>query len=291
MFKNDVKITFFNGEFVSHENAMVHVDDRGFCFGDSIYDVFLVRDGKFIDFDWHVERLFRSIKVMQYDISSHEHLPQTKEDVANIANRLLSLNQVSNGFFFIQVSRGRLGGREHNSPNKNSPTYFITLSPGRASRPEWFTDGMKVISEHDIRWQRRDIKTSLLLPNAMSKQKALDMGYDDAIFVDNSIVTEGTSSNCFIVDQDGILLTHPASNKILPGITRRRVLQLCRELGIPYEEKSFTIDDFKRAKEAFLTNATLLLRPIGMVDDVVIGKPGNVTKSLIEAYNNFINQQ
>lgn len=280
------KLVYLNGEYVQWGDAKIHINDRGYCFGDAIYDVVHFRGDKFIDFQDHCERFYGCMKRMKIAVPDEIN---TLDKIRDIAYRVKKSIPNEYGYVYFQISRGVFESREHGMPPSQNPVFFIYAN-SRKVNPDWMKNGIKCISHPDMRWNMRDVKTVQLLPNVMAKQRALDAGFDDAILDDNGAVTEGTSSNIFAV-KDGVLYTHPRSNKILPGITRKRIIQLAEDAGIEVVRNSFSMHDLKYSMdECFLTNANIFVRPVVQVDSHKIGdgKVGTLARKINELYENFV---
>jgi len=287
------KISYFNGNYQEHASIKVSVDDRGFVFGDGIYEVIMFNNGNFIDIDAHYARFKRTCAFMNFGIG-HNRLPATKEALIQICNQLQQQNNIRDtGYFYIQVTRGELGSRAHNAPaNDLGLSFLVTISEPVVIQKKWMTDGISCITTPDIRWQRRDVKTIQLLPNIRARQMAMDVGADDAIFIDG-VVTEATAANLFIVNSLGELQTHPKTNKILGGITRYRVIELAKKNNIIVNESVFGVDELFNAKEVFLTNSNSRIRPVTKIDGraVADGKIGAVCRNIFNLYEEFIESQ
>ena len=275
------RISFLNGEFVEHRNAFVHIEERGLQLADGIYEVVAFVAGKLVDFEGHIERLFRSLEEFSIELSYE------KKELEKVILELFSKNNLETGSIYIQVNRG-VAGRVQIFPKNIEASIIMTVS--LLLIPDELLD-LKVISFTDIRWARCDIKSVALMGGVMAKQKAAEKGCDDAIFIKDGFVTEGSFSNCFIVDSEGVLVTREADNNILNGITRQRVLKIARKNGIKVSLRKFSLEELYAAKEVFLTSSTLLVRPVVKVDDIVIslGKIGCVTKKINRLYIEFIN--
>jgi len=284
------KLTYFNGDFIKHEDVKVHIDDRGYIFGDGIYEVMAFYNNNYIDGDLHYSRLVRSCGYLAFDIANG--VLETYEKFINLCNQLKYQNKSLNlqsGFIYLQITRGNLGLRAHNAPKTSKELSIIaTINNPVIIQDWWMEKGLSCITFPDIRWQRRDIKSLQLLANVMAKQKALDEGCDDAIFIDNGTVTEATAANAFIV-KNGILKTHPATNKILWGITRLRIFEICKFYEYQVQEVSFTQDDLYNADEVFLSNSNSHIRPVTKIDGKIIGdgSVGKISKILFDCYEHF----
>lgn len=278
------RIAYVNGRYVPHNQAAVHIEDRGYQFADGVYEVTAVRGGQLIDNDWHMQRLQRSLRELRI------RMPMPESAFVAVMKETVRRNQVKNGIIYLQISRG-VARRDHPFPPANvAPSLVMTARNTPPADPAVVEDGLKVISVKDIRWARRDIKSISLLPNCLAKQAAREAGAYEAWQVEeDGRVTEGSSTNAWIITAEGTLVTHPVTDSILNGITRRRLLTLAEEQGITVEERYFTIDEAKRAREAFLTSTTSFVAPIVQIDDQVIGngKPGSVTLRLRKLYEDF----
>jgi D-alanine transaminase len=267
-----------NHDIVSRKNALVDIEDRAYQFGDGIYEVIRVYNGNSFMMDEHMTRLERSAKEIQLD------LPYSIDELKNRLKELLSLNSLQGGIIYLQISRG-VAPRLHGFPVPAVPAQLIAYTTKMERPTTKLKNGIHTILTEDIRWLRCDIKSLNLLGNVMAKQKAANSNCFEAIQHRRQVITEGSSTNIFIV-QDGILYTHPATNLILNGITRVKVLELCENLKLTVEEKSFTIDQFLQADEAFITSTTSEVMPVIRVNDQEIGPgiPGPLTVKLQQAF-------
>lgn len=276
------RTVYVNGEWLAEDKATVSIFDRGFLMADGVYEVTSVLDGKLIDFGGHCARLRRSLG--ELDMPS----PATDEALLAIHRELLERNGVVDGMIYLQVTRGNPGDRDFTFPDPAStkPTLvlFTQSKPGLADNPQ-AKIGLKVISIPDIRWHRRDIKTVQLLYPSMGKMMAKKAGCDDAWFVEDGFVTEGTSNNAYIV-KGGKIITRGLSSDILHGITRAAVLRFAEEAQLVVEERSFTIEEAKSADEAFITSASAFVMPVVEIDGAKLGGgvPGRVATRLREIY-------
>lgn len=276
------RISYLNGEFLNHKDCFVHIEDRGFQFADGVYEVVLFHNGKLIDSDAHIERLFSSLNEIKID---HDF---SKEQIENIMIDLFAKNHLTQGSCYIQISRGT-HNRVQNCPKGIKPTICATINPKKQISEEEFQKGFTVITHDDIRWHRCDIKSVSLIAPTLTNQKAKDLGFNDAIFIRDGIVTEATFANVFIVDEKNKLITKNADNLILQGITRNRIIKLAKNAGIEVEERSFTKEELLNAKEIFLTSSTLIVRPVVKVDNAKISaKVGPISSKLRDLYINFI---
>ena len=244
--------------------------DRGFLFADAVYEVTAVLDGKLVDCAGHLARLQRSCRELDMV------LPVGPEQLVAIQQRLVELNQLQEGGIYLQLSRGSSGDRDFGYPVDAQPTLVLFTQARNLRDAPQARNGIKVVSLPDIRWRRRDIKTVGLLAPCMAKELAHRMGADDAWLVEDGLVTEGSSSNAYIVQADGTLVTRPLSRDILHGITRKALLKLAAEQGVRVEERPFTVAEVLAAREAFISSRitsynvcyTKLLR----ADDIEMGR-------------------
>ncbi|NUB12121.1 D-amino-acid transaminase [Azospirillum brasilense] len=276
---------YVNGRYLPHRQAAVHVEDRGFQFADGVYEVVTLLDGRFADMDGHMERLGRSLSELRMD------WPAAPRVVTMIARELVRRNGVRNGSLYIQVTRG-VAPRDFKFPADTPATLVMTVKRVTAfAKPEQLEKGVAVVTVPDIRWGRRDIKTVGLLAPVLAKQQAAESGAYEAWLIDpDGTVTEGSSSNAWIVTQDGVLVTRPLSQKILNGITRLSLLRLAGERGIPVEERSFTVEEALAAREAFVSSAGTFALPVTRIDGKPVGegRPGPVTRALRQAYLDYV---
>lgn len=274
-------IAYVNGRYLPIDAAEVHVEDRGYQFADGIYEVCLLIDGRLWDLDGHLERMERSLGELRIET------PMSRASIVAVMKELARRNRLTNGLIYIQATRGR-AKRNHAFPATPArPALVMTARPFDLNGgDEQAKRGIKVITRPDIRWGRVDIKTVGLLPNVLAKQAAKEAGAGEALFVRNGFVTEGGSSNAWIATADGALVTHPATNDILGGVTRQTAIACAEELQIRVEERAFSVEEAKAAPEAFLTSATGLVMPVVEIDGAPVGegRPGPIAKRLREAY-------
>ena len=272
------RIVHLNGQFLPEEEARVSIFDRGFVFADGVYEVTAVVGGRFIDYGPHMERLERSLG--ELDLA----WPCTKEELRVVHEDLVKHNGIDEGRVYMQVTRG-VAERDFAYP-KDTPTTLMAFTQAGAvvANPKAET-GVAAISIPDIRWKRRDIKSIALLPQCMGKEQAARAGAYEALMVEDGHITEGTSSSAYIV-KDGVIITRPLSNAILPGVTRRTLVRLAAEHQIRIEERLFTLEEVRGADEAFITSASALVMPVVEFDGHAIGagKPGPVAKRLRQVY-------
>ena len=275
------RTVYVNGDYLPEENATVSIFDRGFLMADGVYEVTSVLGGKLIDFPGHLARLQRSL-----DELSMKN-PLSADDWLEVHRQLVARNAVDEGMVYLQVTRGNPGDRDFAFPPVGTPltvVLFTQSKPGLADNPQAKT-GLRVISIEDIRWGRRDIKTVQLLYPSMGKMMAKKAGVDDAWFVEDGFVTEGTSNNAYIVS-GGKIITRNLGSDILHGITRAAVLRFAAEAQMEVEERPFTLAEAHAADEAFITSASAFVMPVVELDGQKIGAgaPGPVAKRLREIY-------
>ncbi len=276
------RFAYVNGRFVRHGEAVVHIEDRGYQLADGVYEVWAVFDGKLADAEGHFARLWRSLDELRI---AH---PMSEASLKMVLREAVRRNKVKEGLCYLQVTRG-VAKRDHAFPNPPVlPSIVVTAkSVDRAAADAKAAVGASVISVPENRWGRCDIKSIGLLPNALAKQAARERGAIEAWFVDDmGLVTEGASSNAWIVDADGLLRTRDTNANILRGVTRSTLLDVIRESGVPFSEKPFTIAEAQKAKEAFISGAGSLITPIIQVDGVKLGdgNPGEVASRLRRLY-------
>jgi D-alanine transaminase len=278
------RIAYVNGRYVPHREASVHVEDRGYQFADGVYEVIAVADGRLIDAGPHLERLERSLRELRIAP------PMARKPLEQVMREVIRRNGVDNGIIYIQMSRG-VAPRDHAFPAKPKTQVVMTSRRSRPQPARIAEEGVKAITLPDIRWKRCDIKSVSLLPNILAKQKAKEEGAYEAWLVDaNGMVTEGSSTNAWIVTRDGQLVTRSIENAILAGITRGAVLQLAREEGLSLVERPFSVNEAKAAREAFVTSTSSYVTPVTQIDDQVIanGRPGSISLKLRERYMRYM---
>jgi D-alanine transaminase len=281
---NQTGLVLLNETLVSRNEALVDIEDRGYQFGDGIYEVIRVYDGHIFLMAEHLERLKRSAS--EIDLILPVSLAQLEEKLIDLVKQ----TACKNGMIYIQLSRG-VAPRNHNFPSPEVKAQLVAYTKPLDRPLNQQKEGVKAILVNDIRWLRCDIKTINLLPNVLAKQEAVKNQAYEAIQHRDGIVTEGSASNVFIVKENK-LYTHPANNFILNGITRQFVLKLCAELDISVIEQTFDVNDLLQADEVFMTSTTSEIIPIVQVDTHLIGqgKPGALTQQLQNAFEQRINQ-
>lgn len=277
------RVVYVNGRYVPYAHASVHIDDRGFQFADGVYEVCEVREGRIIDEARHFARLKRSLDELKMSA------PMNEACLRVVLSEVLRRNRVRSGLVYLQVTRG-VARREFVFPSEDTPpTLVVTARAVDPSKGEGVAaEGIRVVTVPENRWARVDIKTTGLLPNVLAKMQAKDAGAREAWFVDKSgFVTEGGSSNAWIISKEDVLITRPAESDILRGVTRTTLLDLARHEGLKVEERAFTVTEAKAAKEAFITSATTIVTPVIELDSVEIGggKPGPLVRRLRSGFH------
>lgn len=277
-----MNIVYLNREFLPQSEARVPVLDRGFVFGDGVYEVIPAYGGKLFRLPHHLLRLQNSLDAIRIDN------PLTEDQWRDMLQKLLARNDLTtDASIYLQVTRG-VAARDHAFPENVSPTVFAMASPIKLPPAEQYEQGVSVIMLDDIRWQRCDIKAITLLANVLLKQQALDAGATEAILVRDGEVTEGTASNVFMV-QNGLLLTPPSGPRLLPGITRDLVLELAQTNGIACAEARLTPADLGQADEIWVTSSTREIVPVALLDGrpVGMGTPGPLYRQMRQIYADF----
>src|ERR1700722_11731729 len=279
------RIAYVNGRYLPLRQAMVHVEDRGYQFGDAVYEVCEVRQGRLIDERRHLARLKRSLDELQIK------LPMSPVALGIVLREVIARNRIGYGIVYLQISRG-VARRDHAFPAPEvPPSLVVTARPLNARRNEALAaGGIAVVSVPDDRWGRVDIKTTGLLPNVLARQAAIAQGARDAWFVDkDGKVTEAASANAWIVTAAGSVVTRPADHGILEGITRTVLFDVIKEQGLSVEERPFTLAEAYAAREAFVTAASQIVLPVVRIDGHAIGegKPGPVATALRRAFHGY----
>jgi len=276
------RIAYVNGRYTPHAEAAVHIEDRGYQLADAIYEVWAVFGGKLADAEGHFARLSRSLGELR--IAE----PMSRAALTVVLREVLRRNRIRDGLIYLQISRG-VAPRDHAFPTTSVPPAVVVTakSVDYAAAEAKAAKGVAVITTPENRWGRCDIKTVGLLPNALAKQAAKERGAAEAWFVDEmGLVTEGASSNAWIIDRDGVLRTRDTNANILRGVTRLTLLDVIREAGLTVSEKPFTPAEAVEAREAFITGAGSLVLPVVQVDGKPVGEgaPGPVAKRLRALY-------
>ena len=276
------RIAYVNGRYVPFGEASVHVEDRGFQFADAVYEVWSVRGGQLNDAEGHFDRLDRSLGELSIDP------PMSRGALKVVLKETIRRNRIRDGLLYLQVTRG-VAPRDHAFPKPAVPPSVVVTAHAidRAAGDRRAEKGAAVITTPETRWARCDIKTVGLLPNVLAKQQARAVGAVEAWFVDDlGLVTEGASSNAWIVDKQGVLRTRDTQANILRGITRKTLLAILAREGVKMEERPFSLAEAKEAKEAFITGAGTLVLPVVSIDGAPVGdgKVGPVAKRLRRLY-------
>ena len=281
------RIAYVNGRYQPHKIAAVHIEDRGYQFADGIYEVVPVQRGKLIDEDLHLDR-------MEFSLGELEIArPMERRALKLVLREILRRNGIDRGILYMQVTRG-VAPRDHKFPVMARPALVITAKRLKPVPAKYLEEGVGVITLPDLRWKRCDIKTIALLPNVLGKQRAVEEGAYEAWQIDpEGNVTEGTSTNAWIVTKDRKIVTRPLGHEILPGITRKALLELLQSTDFTLEERSFTLEEALAAAEAFLTSSSVYLLPITSIDGkkVANGKPGDFSKRLRQLYLDHAERQ
>jgi D-alanine transaminase len=275
------RFAYVNGRYLPHAKATVHVEDRGYQFADGVYEVIALHAGRFVDEQPHLDRLDRSLFELRIG------WPMAPAALKLAMRELVRRNGLRNGSIYVQITRG-VAPRDHAFPKSRvAPGLVMTTKRAKPISAAALREGVAVVTIPDIRWGRCDIKSVALLPNVLGKQAAFEAGAYEAWQVNASgMVTEGTSTNAWIVTGEGIVVTHPPGPQILNGVTRLTVLRLAAESQIAVEERPFTLAELKAAREAFLTSTSSHVLPVTRIDGELIGdgKPGRIAGRLRELY-------
>lgn len=282
-----LRMTYVDGEFRETDLATVSVEDRAFQFGDGVYEVVRICRGRLFAWQRHLERLRRSSQKILLDLAAVE------QEMTQVVRQLIDKSGVESGQVYIQISRGQ-SWRNHAFPRPDvKPTLIVTVSELPMRTWEDFEKAESAVIATDDRWLHCDIKSTSLLPNVLAREKAVSEGAQEAIFArDNRIVTEGSASNVFMVSR-GVIYTHPDGPLVLPGITKELTKMLIRRLGIPFEERPFTVAELRDADEVFITGTGHDVCPIVEVDHQSIGdgKPGVVTRMLNQEFRKLYERE
>jgi len=277
------RIAYVNGRYLPRVRACVSVEDRGYQFADGVYEVCEVRAGRVIDEQRHMVRLERSLR--ELGIAQ----PMSVAALSIVLHEVVQRNRVRDGIVYVQITRG-VARRDFPFPSPSPrPSVVVLARSNDMTRLEQLAaEGVAVITVPDIRWGRVDIKSVALLPNVLAKQAAREQGAREAWLVDGrGRVTEGASSNAWIIDCDGTVVTHPLGHDILPGITRAVVIDVLRAQGLRFEERPFTVEEAYAAREAFITSASQIVLPVVRIDGRPVGNgaPGLIATRLRRDYH------
>jgi D-alanine transaminase len=277
------RFAYVNGRFVRHADATVHIEDRGYQFADGVYEVVTILGGAFVDEPGHLARLHRSLGELRIA------MPFSDAVLKMTMRALIRRNGVKDGYLYLQITRG-VAPRDFKFP-KSSKSAIVMTTRRQAFKPEITSEsGVSVVTVPDIRWARRDIKSVGLLAQVLAKQAAAEAGAFEAWMVGpDGFVTEGSSSNAWILTGDNVLVTHQADSSILHGITGNSIERLAAEQGVKVERRPFTVAEALAAREAFLTSATTFCIPITQIDGKPIanGHPGEMSRTLRRAYFDY----
>lgn len=276
------KIAYVNGRYLPQPEAAVNIEDRGYQFGDGIYEVVHLYDGRYVDEELHLARLERSLREIRLP------MPMSRAALSMVLREVARRNRVTEGLLYMQVSRG-VARRDHPFPAKPVPPALVVtvkrIAPYPTDIEKWAS---ACITLPDLRWARRDIKSVNLLPNVLARQAAREQGAIEAILYDEAtgMVTEGAATTFWIVDAKGAIRTRFQDQVILPGCTRAALMAELRQAGIPWDETPFSLEDMRAAREAFITSATSFVRPITKIDGAPVadGKVGPVVRRLFEMF-------
>lgn len=272
------RIVYVNGEYAREESAKISIFDRGFIFGDGVYEVVPVIEGQLVDRDYFLERLERSLSELSIA------WPCSQQQYLDIMQELVSRNELVEGIVYTQVTRG-IAPRDFAFPEDTAPSLVAFTSQMDLLNNPLAESGIAVTTSEDIRWKRRDIKSVNLLAQCLAKQDAQSKGANEGWMVEDGFVTEGVSSSAYIV-KDNKIITRPLSNLILPGIRRRTLIEIADREGIEIEQRLFTIEEALQADEAFISSATTIALGIASIDghQIADGKPGKLTGKLRALY-------
>ncbi|HEU5020116.1 MAG TPA: D-amino-acid transaminase [Pseudolabrys sp.] len=279
------RIAYVNGRYLPAGEAGVSIEDRGYQFADGVYEVCEVKGGRIIDEPRHMARLDRSLNELGI------RRPMSPAALGTVLRETIRRNRVRDGIVYLQVTRGA-ARRDFPFPPANTvPSLVVTARRSDPARMEQMAAaGVEVITVPDIRWGRVDIKSVALLPNVLAKQTARKQGAHEAWLVDeNGCITEGASSNAWIINRDGVLITRPLGHDILPGITRSVVIDLVRAEGLNFEERAFTVEEAYTAREAFITSASQIVLPVVGIDGRPVGNgaPGLIATALRRDFHRY----
>ena len=281
------KQVYVNGKYFDKNDAVVSVFDRGFLFADSVYEVTAVINGFLVDWKAHFSRLKNSLKEINLELNIQE------KEIFSIQKNLIEKNKIKEGLVYIQVTRG-IGERDFNfSETQFKPTIVIFTQEKKILNTDRAKEGIKIVTLEEKRWKRRDIKTTQLLASSMAKSEASKIGKDDCWFIENGFITEGSSSNAFIINDNNEVITRELSHNLLGGITRSSLLHFCKKNNMKFRESKFTELEAKNANEAFITSATNFVVPVIEIDGNKVGKGvvGSHVKKFQKLYLNEIQKR
>ena len=278
------RYAYVNGRYIPHGAAAVHIEDRGFQFADSVYEVIALIDGRLADEVGHLDRLERSLAELRIA------MPMPRKAMELVIREFARRNRLKNGMIYMQATRG-VAMRDFKFPKKSQTTFVMTVYPATFDTEARKKIVGKVLTVPDIRWKRRDIKTTALIAQVLAKQAAAEKGAYEAWMVDDKgFVTEGSSTNAWIIDKNNNLITRPtANNSILKGVTRNALQALCKKEKLKVVERAFTVAEAYKAKEAFSSSAVALITPVCEIDGKIIGtgQPGVLTCKMLDLYMDY----
>ena len=275
------KLVYLNGDYLPINEAKISVLDRGFIFGDGVYEVIPAYGGKALRFEHHMQRLQNSLDAVR--ITN----PLTNTQWQKVLDKLILETGAEDQYLYLHITRG-VASRDHRFPDETKPTVFVMSSVLQPVEPALLEKGISAVTLDDIRWQHCNIKAIALLPNILLRQQAVDQDAMEAILIRDGDITEGAASNVFIVS-DGVIKTPPKGKKLLPGITRDLVVELAKTHNMPVEEVSITEKEFLAADEIWLTSSTKEILPVTRINEQQVGngKPGAVWRDMYEKYQNY----
>ena len=279
------RYAYVNGQYRDHQDGMIHIEDRGYQFADGVYEVVMIYQDRLVDEEGHLDRLEGSLQEVKI------RMPLSRAALKLIMRELIRRNDVKNGIIYLQINRG-VAPRDHKFPVSSKPSVVMTTKRLQFSTKNE-ENGVKIISLPDLRWKRCDIKSISLLPNVLAKQQAAENNAFEAWLIDSQdMVTEGTSSNAWIVTHQNKVITRKASKSILNGITRQTLLRIMHDHQVELEERSFSLQEALEAKEAFLTSSSAFVMPVCQINNTLIGggNPGPFTLDILREYKKFLQQ-
>lgn len=278
------RVSYVNGRYLPHAKAAVHIEDRGYQFADGVYEVISVAAGHAVDLQPHLDRLGRSLAEIRLA------WPVSRRALKIILAHMVRRNRVEWGTIYIQMTRG-VAPRAHVFPSRVATSLIVTARAVAISEDRRTTTGVRIITRPDIRWKRSDIKSLLLLPNVLLKQEAHAENAQEAWMVDaEGMITEGTASSAWMVDERDVLITRPPGVSVLASITRQTVIELARAAGLAVDERPFTVEQAKSAREAFYTSTTSCVVPVIEIDRTPIGggRTGPRTRQVMDLYRGHL---
>ena len=275
------KLVYLNGDYLPINEAKISVLDRGFIFGDGVYEVIPAYGAKALRFEHHMQRLQNSLDAVR--ITN----PLTNAQWQEVLDKLISETGSEDQYLYLHITRG-VASRDHRFPDETKPTVFVMSSVLQPVEPALLEKGISAVTLDDIRWQHCNIKAIALLPNILLRQQAVDQDAMEAILIRDGDITEGAASNVFIVS-DGVIKTPPKGKKLLPGITRDLVVELAKTHNMPVEEVSITEKEFLAADEIWLTSSTKEILPVTRINEQQVGngKPGAIWRDMYEKYQDY----